>query len=68
MPATSEPRMSPSTTSTWRALALSGGRNAPTASDTASIPVSDDPPLANERSRVRISAKVIRPPVPAPIG
>ena len=38
--------MNPSVTSTCRALRPSGGRNAPTASDTASMPVSEAPPLA----------------------
>ena len=40
-------------TSTWRALRPSGGRNPPTASDTASIPVSDAPPLAKARRKVK---------------
>ena len=39
--------MTPSVTSTVRALRPSGGLNAPTASLTASMPVSDAPPLAN---------------------
>jgi len=47
-PATRVPRIAPSMMSTRRALRPSGGRNAPTpASDTASMPVSDAPPLAN---------------------
>ena len=53
--------MTPSITSTRRALIPSGGRNAPTALDTASMPVSDDPPLANARSRTKIRPNVIRP-------
>ncbi len=59
--------MHPSATSTWRALRPSGGRNAPTASDTASMPVSDAPPLANARNRVRIIAYVISPLAPLPM-
>ena len=46
-------------TSTLRALRPSGARNALTALDTASMPVSDDPPLANERSRTKISPNEI---------
>ena len=53
MPATSEPRIRPSATSTLRALLPSGGRNALTALDTASMPVSDEPPLANARSSTK---------------
>jgi hypothetical protein len=66
MPATSVPRMMPSATSTRRAFSPSGGRNALTAFDTASMPVSEEPPLANERSRVKISTMVVSPAVPAP--
>ena len=47
--------------STLRAFRPSGGRNAPTASETASMPVSDAPPLANARSRMKIMAPLIRP-------
>ena len=43
-------------TSTWRALRPSGGFSALTALDTASIPVSDEPPLAKARSRVKTRA------------
>ena len=50
--------------STWRAFRPSGGRNAPTASETASMPVSDAPPLANARSRVKIITPVISPAEP----
>ena len=60
--------MTPSVTSTWRALIPSGGRKAPTASETASMPVSEAPPFANARSSVKIIAKVRMPAVPAPIG
>ena len=52
MPATSTPRIMPSVTRTWRAFLPSGGWNAPTASLTASMPVSDAPPLANAFSSV----------------
>ena len=51
IPATSEPRITPSITSTLRALRPSGGRNALTALDTASMPVSEEPPLANAREQ-----------------
>ena len=68
IPATSVPRMMPSATSTRRALFPSGGRNAPTASLTASMPVSEAPPLANARSRVKIRAALTMPLVPAPMG
>ena len=51
---------------TWRAFRPSGGRNAPTASETASIPVSDAPPLANALSRVKIITPVISPAEPDP--
>jgi hypothetical protein len=55
---------------TCRALRPSGGRKAPTASDTASIPVSDAPPLANARRKVKIVAPRTRldvPVVPMPM-
>ena len=66
MPATRVPRIAPSAMSTWRAFRPSGGRNAPTASETASMPVSDAPPLANARSRVKIITPVISPAEPEP--
>ncbi len=59
IPATSEPRMSPSVTSTLRALMPSGGRNTLTALDTASMPVSDEPPFANARSSTNTSPNEI---------
>ncbi len=65
IPATRKPRIDPSAASTLRALAPSGARNAPTASETASMPVSEEPPFANARSSVRIIAKLISPAVPA---
>ena len=68
MPATRMPRMHPSATRTWRALRPSGGRNAPTASETASIPVSEAPPLAKARSRVKIITPLIRALSPAPMA
>ena len=58
--------MAPSAMSTRRALMPSGGRNAPTASETASMPVSEAPPLANARSRVKIMTPVSSPDVPEP--
>ncbi len=42
--------MDPWVTSIWRALRPSGGRRALTASETASMPVSEDPPFANALS------------------
>ena len=63
MPATRVPRMAPSVMSTLRALRPSGGRNAPTASETASMPVSDAPPFANARSRMKIMAPLSNPDV-----
>ena len=48
-------------TSTLRALRPSGGLNALTAFDTASMPVSDDPPFANARSSTKTIPNAIRP-------
>ena len=45
--------MRPWVTSTLRALGPSGGFSALTALETASMPVSDEPPLAKARSRVK---------------
>ena len=42
--------MQPWVTRNRRALRPSGGRSALTALDTASIPVSEDPPFANARA------------------
>ena len=67
MPATSTPRMMPSATRTLRAFLPSGGLKAPTASLTASMPVSDAPPLANAFSSVKIITPVMSPSVPEPI-
>ncbi len=67
MPATSVPRMTPSVTSTLRAFRPSGGLNALTALDTASMPVSDEPPLAKLRSRVRMMAAAARLETPVPL-
>ena len=58
--------MMPSATSTRRALIPSGGLNALTALDTASMPVSEAPPLANDFSSVKISTIEVSPAVPAP--
>ena len=44
-----------------RACLLSGGRSALTALETASIPVSEEPPLAKARARKKRAAKVNRP-------
>src|SRR5215469_6528374 len=66
IPATSVPRMRPQATSTRRALIPTGGLNALTAFDTASMPVSDEPPLANERASVKITAMVVSVAVPGP--
>ena len=56
MPPTRKARIRPWSTSTWRALRPSGGFSALTAFDTASMPVSDEPPLAKARSRVKTRA------------
>ncbi len=50
-------------TSVWRALRDSGWRKLPTPLEMASRPVSDEPPLANERSSV-MNARPIRIPLP----
>ena len=46
IPAIRNPTMQPCITSNWRAFRPSGGRSALTALETASIPVSDEPPFA----------------------
>ena len=46
-------------TSTLRAFLPSGGLNALTAFETASMPVRDEPPLANARASTKIIANVI---------
>ncbi len=51
--------MTPSVTSTRRALTPSGGRNTLTALETASIPVSEEPPLAKARSSTKTIPNVI---------
>jgi len=61
IPAIKKATMTPWVTSSCRALRPSGGRSALTALETASIPVSEDPPLANARPRMRMAAKVSRP-------
>ena len=48
-------------TRTRLALMPSGGLNALTALDTASMPVSEEPPFANARSRTKTIPKAIRP-------
>ena len=52
IPAIRNATMAPWVTSSWRALRPSGGRSALTALETASIPVSEEPPLANARPRM----------------
>jgi hypothetical protein len=52
IPAIRKATMAPWVTSSWRALRPSGGRSALTALETASIPVSEEPPLANARPRI----------------
>jgi hypothetical protein len=59
--------MMPSITSTRRALMPSGGLNALTALDTASMPVSEEPPLANERIRLKITTNRATPWIPEPM-
>ena len=49
--------MQPWVTRIWRALRPSGGRSALTALETASIPVSEEPPLANARARMKMAAE-----------
>ena len=61
MPAIRKATMAPWITRIWRALRPSGGRSALTALETASIPVSEEPPLANARTRMKMAAKVSRP-------
>ena len=53
--------MLPWVTRIWRALRPSGGRSALTALETASIPVSEEPPLANARARMKMAPKVSSP-------
>ena len=59
MPPTRKARIRPWVTSTFRAFGPSGGFSALTALDTASMPVSDEPPLAKARSRVNTRATEI---------
>ena len=53
--------MNPWVTRIWRALRPSGGRSALTALETASIPVSEEPPFANARASTKITPRVSRP-------
>ena len=48
-------------TSVRLAFTCSGALNSATPSDIASKPVSEDPPLANARSRIKIAAAVKSP-------
>jgi hypothetical protein len=59
MPATSVPRIRPSITRTRRALRPSGGLNALTALETASMPVREAPPLANDFSSTKMMNKLV---------
>jgi hypothetical protein len=54
-------------TRTWRALRPSGGLNALTALETASMPVSDEPPLANAFSSVKIITEADQPSSAVPM-
>ena len=60
MPAIRHATMLPWVTRICRACLPSGGRSALTALDTASIPVSDEPPFANARPRKKMAANVHR--------
>ena len=68
MPATSVPRIRPSITRTRRALTPSGGLNALTALETASMPVSEAPPLANAFSSTKMITKLVKLEAPLPMG
>ena len=48
-------------TSVRRAFTCSGALNSPTPSEIASNPVSDDPPLAKARNKIKIAAAVKSP-------
>ena len=48
-------------TNVRRAFTCSGALKSATPSEIASRPVSDEPPFANARSRIKIAAKVSRP-------
>ncbi len=56
-PPTSEPRVSDMYSMTFLALMPSGGRNALTPLEIASSPVSEEPPLANERASASSTTK-----------
>ncbi|HEX4830232.1 MAG TPA: hypothetical protein VH478_03960 [Trebonia sp.] len=51
-----------------RALRLSGGFRALTALETASMPVSEEPPLAKDRSSMYTMPKLSSPSVLCPTG
>ena len=59
--------MLPWVTRICRACLPSGGRSALTALDTASMPVSDEPPFANARPRKKMTANV-HSPLQCPAG
>ena len=48
-------------TKVLRAFTCSGDLNSETPSEIASRPVSEDPPFANARNKIKIAAKVNRP-------
>ncbi len=54
-------------TSTWRACLASGFRKLLTPLEMASSPVSDDPPLANERNRKMKASPISQPSPGVPI-
>ena len=61
IPAIRNATMMPWVTRIWRALRPSGGRSALTALETASIPVSEEPPLANAFPRMKMAPTVSSP-------
>ncbi len=67
MPRKMEPKKTPIRIRTSRALRASGGRNAGTPFDTASVPVSATEPAENAR-RIRSSPSAFRPLLLEPPG
>ena len=61
MPSTRKASTELMTTSVWRACTEAGRRKLPTPLEIASRPVSDEPPLANERSRVMKASPISQP-------
>ena len=60
-PKTNEPRIVLMITKVLRAFICSGVLNNATPSEIASNPVSDEPPFANARSKIKIAAKLNKP-------